>query len=277
MDRLSLSFSPCPNDTFMFDALIHHKIDTEDLEFEVRFEDIETLNHNAQASKPDITKLSTKALSLVLDQYHILNSGAALGFGVGPLLLSKTEIPNWEKNISQFHFGIPGNLTTANFLLDFAFPQSKRKTEILFSEIENSLLESKIDIGLVIHESRFTYLNKGLHKLLDLGNLWEEKTGLPIPLAAIAIKKTLPIEVQLKFDRVLKKSIEFAFANPDSSLVFIQSLSQNMDPEVVKKHIDLYVNPYSIDLGNLGKSAILHLFKSFNPNFTESGLFLMNS
>ena len=273
---LSLSFSPCPNDTFMFDALIHHKVDTEGLEFEVRFEDIETLNRNALAGEPDITKLSTKALSLVLDKYLILNSGAALGFGVGPLLLSKMDLPHWKNHIKDYHFGIPGALTTANFLLDFAFPGPKKKTEMVFSEIENNLLNDTIDIGLVIHESRFTYQQKGLHKLLDLGNFWEEKTGLPIPLAAIAIKKTLSKEIQLKVERVLRKSIEFAFSYPDSSLSFIRSLSQDMDATVVKKHIDLYVNDYSIQLGDLGKSAILKLFQSFNPQLGEEGLFLMN-
>jgi len=272
---LKLSFSPCPNDTFMFDALIHHKVDTEGLEFEVHYEDIETLNQNALAGNPDITKLSTKALSLVLDHYIILNSGAALGFGVGPLLLSKTEIPDWENSIPSFLFGIPGKLTTANFLLDFAFPQEKKKKEILFSEIENSLIDQTIDIGLVIHESRFTYQKKGLHKLLDLGTYWEENTGLPIPLAAIAVKRSLPKETSLKIDRVLRRSISFAFENPDSSMDFIRSLSQEMDPDVVKSHVALYVNDYSLDLGPAGKSAILKLFQTFNPHMKEANLFLM--
>jgi 1,4-dihydroxy-6-naphthoate synthase len=261
----------------MFDALIHHKVDTEGLEFEVHYEDIETLNLSALEGQPDITKLSTKALSLVLESYSILNSGAALGFGVGPLLLSRSEIPDWEQKMETFRIGIPGQLTTANFLLDFAFPVKKHKTELVFSEIEDSILQSKIDIGLVIHESRFTYRKKGLHKLLDLGTYWEEKTGLPIPLAAIAVKKSLPPNIKLKVDRVLKRSIEFAFAYPESSMDFVRSLSQDMDEDVVKKHIGLYVNSFSLDLGALGKSALVKLFNSFNPELNREDVFLMQS
>ncbi len=274
MKPLQLSFSPCPNDTFMFDAMIHHKVDTEGLEFDVRFEDIETLNLSAVNGIPDITKLSTKALSQVLDQYRVINSGAALGFGVGPLLLSREPLPGWEDRISNFRFGIPGKLTTANFLLDFAFPVKKSKTEMIFSEIEDALLSGKIDIGLVIHESRFTYQKKGLNKLLDLGAYWEEKTGLPIPLAAIVVKRGLVREVQQKIDRVLRRSIEYAFLNPESSLSFVQSHSQEMDADIVKRHIDLYVNDFSIDLGDLGKSSLIRLLKNFIPYLDEETLFV---
>jgi 1,4-dihydroxy-6-naphthoate synthase len=274
MIPLKLSFSPCPNDTFMFDAMIHHKIDTEGLRFEVQYQDIETLNQEALKGIPDISKLSTKAISLVLDQYRILSSGAALGFGVGPLLLSKSPIANWEHKIKDLTFGIPGRLTTANFLLDFAFPENKTKVELLFSEIEENLLNETIDIGLVIHETRFTYQKKGLCKLLDLGAYWEEKTHLPIPLAAIVANRNLPYETQKKVERVLHRSISFAFQNPDSSLEYTQSHSQEMEPEIVKSHINLYVNQYSLNLGSMGKEALLTLLKTIHPALKQEGIFL---
>jgi 1,4-dihydroxy-6-naphthoate synthase len=274
MKPITLSFSPCPNDTFMFDAMIHHKVDTEGLEFEVSYRDIETLNQQALLGKPDITKLSSKALSLVLENYIVLNSGAALGFGVGPLLLSKTPLSHWQSQISELRFGIPGKLTTANFLLDFAFPGPKTKIEMVFSEIEDGLLNDKIDIGLVIHESRFTYQKRGLNKLLDLGTYWEEKTGLPIPLAGIVVKKTLSHSTQLKIERILRKSIAFAFANPHSSLSYVQEHSREMEPEVVQNHIRLYVNEFSLDLGISGKVALLTLLKTFDPGLKEDSIFL---
>lgn len=274
MKPITLSFSPCPNDTFMFDAMIHHKVDTEGLEFEVSYRDIETLNQQALLGKPDITKLSSKALSLVLENYIVLNSGAALGFGVGPLLLSKTPLSHWQSQISELRFGIPGKLTTANFLLDFAFPGPKTKIEMVFSEIEDGLLNDKIDIGLVIHESRFTYQKRGLNKLLDLGTYWEEKTGLPIPLAGIVVKKTLSHSTQLKIERILRKSIAFAFANPHSSLSYVQEHSREMEPEVVQNHIRLYVNEFSLDLGIRGKVALLTLLKTFDPGLKEDSIFL---
>ena len=257
--KLSLGFSPCPNDTFIFDALIHHKIDTEGLTFEAHFDDVETLNQKAFAAELDITKLSYHAFAHVLNKYVLLSAGSALGFGVGPLLISK------QKNIdiadTNLRVGIPGKYTTANFLLSSAHPHLKNKVEIVFSEIEQKLLNNEIDLGLIIHENRFTYLEKGLHKVMDLGEYWEEETGGPIPLGGIMVKRSLPDDIKLKVQRVLRKSVEFAFANPKSGLEFIKLHAQEMSEEVMYKHIDLYVNSYTLDLGVEGRKAVNLLFK----------------
>ena len=258
--KLTLGFSPCPNDTFIFDALIHHKIDTEGLEFEVFYDDVETLNKKAMAAELDITKLSFHAYAYVHEQYVLLDAGSALGFGVGPLLICKNQ--DIANNLDpEFLVGIPGVYTTANFLLGIAYPQLGNKEVMLFSEIEGSLLNDKIDIGLIIHENRFTYEQKGLHKIIDLGSYWETLTGCAIPLGGIVVNRSLDQEVQKKVNRLVRKSVEYAFANPKSGLDFIKSHAQEMSEEVMYKHIDLYVNDYSVDLGSEGKKAIDVLFK----------------
>jgi 1,4-dihydroxy-6-naphthoate synthase len=262
--KLTLGFSPCPNDTFIFDALIHHKIDTEGLDFEVFYDDVETLNQKAFRGELDITKLSYHAFAYIANQYVLLDSGSALGFGVGPLLIckgdedelrAKLETPN-----SQLKIGIPGKYTTANFLLGLAFPEATNKQEIVFSDIENAVLDGRIDVGLIIHENRFTYQDKGLKKIIDLGDYWEKQTGCAIPLGGIVANRKLPLDVQHKINRVLRKSVEFAFANPKSGLEYIRSHAQEMSEEVMYKHIDLYVNKYSVDLGAEGRKAIKLLF-----------------
>lgn len=259
--NLSLGFSPCPNDTFIFDALIHHKIDTEGLDFEVFYDDVETLNQKAFRGELDITKLSYHAFAYVTDQYVLLDAGSALGYGVGPMLISNNEISVSDlENNPDYEIGIPGKYTTANFLLGLAFPNATNKQEIVFSEIEDALLDGKIDIGLIIHENRFTYQNKGLKKIIDLGDYWEKQTGCAIPLGGIVANRNLPIDVQHKINRVLKKSVEFAFANPKSGLDFIRSHAQEMSEEVMYKHIELYVNKYSLELGEEGRKAIKLLF-----------------
>ncbi len=291
--KLKLGFSPCPNDTFIFDALIHHKIDTEGLEFEVFYDDVETLNHKAFQSDPDITKLSFHAFAYAAKDYVLLDAGSALGFGVGPLLISKRDIspselqPGDRNSVSplaihgsQFRTGIPGKFTTANFLLSLAFPDIANKTEMVFSDIEDALIREEIDLGLIIHENRFTYQDKGLKKVLDLGAYWEEKTGCAIPLGGIVIKRSLPVEVKHKVNRILRKSVEYAFANPKSGIDFIRSHAQAMDEEVMYKHIELYVNKYSLDLGIEGRKAIRLLFdtalsKGVIPEVKED-IFLIN-
>ncbi|MFP5080696.1 menaquinone biosynthesis family protein [Pedobacter sp. JCM 36344] len=258
--KLTLGFSPCPNDTFIFDALIHHKIDTEGIEFEVSFDDVETLNQKALKAELDITKLSFHAYAYVHEQYVILDAGSALGFGVGPLLICKNQ--HVANNLDpELLVGIPGLYTTANFLLGIAYPQLGNKKELLFSDIESSLLDDKIDIGLIIHENRFTYEGKGLHKIIDLGSYWETLTGCAIPLGGIVINRSLDPNVQHKVNRLLRKSVEYAFANPKSGLDFIKSNAQEMNEEVMYKHIDLYVNDYSINLGIEGRKAINVMFK----------------
>lgn len=262
--KLTLGFSPCPNDTFIFDALIHHKIDTEGLEFEVFYDDVETLNQKAFRGELDVTKLSYHAFAYVADKYVLLDSGSALGFGVGPMLICKSDP---EKLLSQLEtgnpnlkIGIPGKYTTANFLLGNAFPKAINKVELVFSDIENAVLEGRVDVGLIIHENRFTYQDRGLKKIIDLGDHWEKQTGCAIPLGGIVASRNLPADVQHKLNRVLGKSVEFAFANPKSGLEFIRSHAQEMSEEVMYKHIDLYVNKYSVELGEEGRKAIKLLF-----------------
>ncbi len=270
--KLTLGFSPCPNDTFIFDALIHHKIDTEGLEFEVFYDDVETLNQKAFRGELDITKLSYHAFAYVAHQYVLLDAGSALGFGVGPLLISNFEISisdlqnnqirNRTSDIRNPLIGIPGKYTTANFLLGLAFPEATNKVELVFSDIENAVLEGRVDIGVIIHENRFTYQDKGLKKIIDLGDFWEKKTGCAIPLGGIVANRNLPVDVQHKINRVLRKSVEFAFANPKSGLEFIRQHAQEMSEEVMYKHIELYVNKYSVDLGEEGRKAINLLFNT---------------
>lgn len=277
--KLTLGFSPCPNDTFIFDALIHHKIDTEGLDFEVFFDDVETLNQKAMRGELDITKLSFHAFAYVVEKYALLNAGSALGFGVGPLLICKKE--NFDKISSQLQaetsnlkIGIPGKYTTANFLLGVAYPQLRDKKELVFSEIEDALLNDEIDLGLIIHENRFTYQEKGLHKVMDLGSYWEDLTNCAIPLGGIVVNRTLPLEIQQKVNRLVRKSVAYAFQNPKSAIEFIRQHAQAMDEAVMYKHIELYVNNYSVDLGVEGKKAIDTLFtiatkNQIIPNFEQ--------
>jgi 1,4-dihydroxy-6-naphthoate synthase len=262
MKKLSLGFSPCPNDTFIFDALIHHKIDTEGLDFDVFFDDVETLNKKALQGELDITKLSFHAFAHVSDKYVLLDAGSALGFGVGPLLISKTAYtPEEVKSKPSLSVGIPGTYTTANFLLTIAFPELQNKKELVFSAIEQSLLNQELDLGVIIHENRFTYAQKGLHKIIDLGDYWEQQTGMPIPLGGIMINRNIDLETQFTVNRLIRKSVEYAFEHPEASSDFVRHHAQELDESVRKQHIDLYVNKYSIDLGDLGKQAIRVLFE----------------
>jgi len=270
--KLTLGFSPCPNDTFIFDALIHGKIDTEGLAFAVEYHDVETLNHKAFRGELDITKLSFHAFAHVAETYELLNAGSALGFGVGPLLIAKDkklavrlqEALAANEPLAQadakLRVGIPGRYTTANFLLGLSFPQLQNRVELVFSDIEDSLLAGRVDLGLIIHENRFTYAAKGLHKVADLGGFWEQKTGLPIPLGGIAVKRSLDRDRKRKIDRLLRESVRYAFAHPKSGLEYIRSHAQEMEEEVMYRHIALYVNRYSEDLGADGREAIRHMF-----------------
>ncbi len=262
--KLTIGFSPCPNDTFIFDALIHHKIDTEGLEFDLRLEDVETLNEWAFQGKLDITKLSFNTLLQVTGEYKLLHAGSALGKNCGPLLIAKSQIPAGE--IPQHSIAIPGINTTANLLLGFAFPDAARKTPMLFSEIEDAVLKGKADIGLIIHENRFTYQQKGLLKIMDLGEYWEEQTGCPIPLGGIAIHKRLDASLQQTMDRLIRQSLEYAFARYPQLPPFVTGHAQEMDEKVMRQHIDLYVNEYSLDLGEDGMHAI-RIMTEKNPQW----------
>ncbi|WP_134088989.1 1,4-dihydroxy-6-naphthoate synthase [Olivibacter sp. XZL3] len=266
--KLTLGFSPCPNDTFIFDAMIHHKIDTEGLTFDVRYEDVESLNQKTFTGSLDISKLSFHAYAYALNKYTLLDAGSALGFGVGPLLIcKKPELVDHilrerdEALVSDLRVAIPGKYTTANFLLGLAFPQLQNKEILLFSDIEAALLKEQVDLGLIIHENRFTYQDKGLHKVIDLGDFWEKETGCPIPLGGIVIKRDIPDDIKTKVNRILKRSVAYAFAHPDAGFDFIRQHAQEMSEEVIYKHIDLYVNKYSLDLGEEGRKAVQVMFE----------------
>ncbi len=257
--KLTLGFSTCPNDTFIFDALVHKKIDTEGLEFELLLADVEELNNEAFKGEIDITKLSYHAYAYAADKYKLLNSGSALGNNNGPLLISKQKI--YPDEIEDINIAIPGKYTTANLLLSIAYPESLYKKEYLFSDIEEVVLSNEADAGLIIHENRFTYEKKGLRKIIDLGEFWEEKTKMPIPLGGIVVNRKLPAEIQQKIDRLVRESLEYAFKNPGSSLAFMKKYAQEMNEEIMQKHVDLYVNDYSLDLGEKGRSAIKKLYQ----------------
>ena len=260
--ELHLGFSPCPNDTFIFDAMLHGKIDTEGITFIPVIEDVETLNQKALQQELAITKLSYHAFAHLVDKYILLDAGSALGFGVGPLLISKNKIENIEDKIANLKIGIPGKLTTANFLLNIAFPQAQQKVEMVFSEIENALINEEIDLGLIIHENRFTYAAKGLHKVIDLGSFWEQKTGSAIPLGGIVMSRKYDKQTLDKVNRIMASSVEFAMKNPLSSAAFVKQHAQEMEESVVVKHIQLYVNKYSLNLGVEGRKAVSTLLES---------------
>jgi 1,4-dihydroxy-6-naphthoate synthase len=255
---MTIGYSPCPNDCFIFDALVHKKIDTGNLAFDEKLEDIETLNKWAFEGKLDATKISFHAYAYVADKYQFLHSGGALGNNCGPILISKA--PHQLTDVKNLKIAIPGKLTTANFLLSLSFPEAKNKTELLFSNIENKVLSGEFDAGLIIHENRFTYQQKGLKKIIDLGEWWESTYHAPIPLAGIAVKRNLPAEIKHKASELIRKSVEFAFANPKSSYNYVKQHAQEMDEEVRNKHIALYVNNFSIDFGDNGREAIEQMY-----------------
>ncbi len=252
--KLTLGFSPCPNDTFIFDALVNGGIDTGDLEFEVFLEDVETLNSWALAGKLDLTKLSAAALLPLTETYALLRSGAALGRGVGPLLVAREHIP--LAAVEELQVAIPGRHTTANLLFSLAFPNTKSKTELVFSDIAAGVLAGDYDAGLLIHEGRFTYQKAGLVKLLDLGQWWEEATGAPIPLGGIALKRSLGKDVYDKVDALLKKSIETAWERYPALSSFVTQNAQELEEDVMRKHIELYVNDFTTNLGIEGEKAL---------------------
>jgi 1,4-dihydroxy-6-naphthoate synthase len=270
--KLTIGYSPCPNDCFIFDALIHGKIDTEGLQFEVLLEDVETLNKKALKGELDITKLSYHAFAYVLENYILLRSGSALGFNCGPLLIQDARRTMKDLN-SNSKIAIPGKLTTANLLLSIAYPNLTNKVEYLFSDIENAVLSGEVDAGLIIHENRFTYQDRGLKKIMDLGEFWDSLIHAPIPLGGIVIKRNLSNDLQQKVNRLIKKSVGYAFENPESSMAYVKAHAQEMSEEVIKKHIALYVNNFSIDLGETGINAVQLLFNKAK----ELNLFKFNN
>lgn len=262
--KLTLGFSTCPNDTYIFDAMIHRKIDTEGLEFEVVMADVEELNRNAFEGSIDITKLSYHAYAYIANTYRLLTSGSALGRGNGPLLISKKEIK--PVDVRNMRVAIPGKNTTGNLLFSIFYPEINDKPEYLFSDIEDAILDGKVDAGVIIHENRFTYQKRGLHQIVDLGEKWEKETNSPIPLGGIVIHRKYNNVIQQKVNRVLKRSLQFAFDHPGSSYSFVKKYAQEMEEEVMRSHISLYVNDFSFELGEEGKRAIKTLYEEALKN-----------
>ena len=257
--KLKLGFSTCPNDTYIFDAIVNKRINLEGISFEFVLADVEELNTMAFELIPDVTKLSFHAYAHISDYYKILNTGSALGYKNGPLLISKKKI--YPDEVNDLVIAVPGKYTTANLLLGIAFPDVKKKRVYLFSDIEDAVLSGETDAGLIIHESRFTYSHKGLKKVLDLGEYWEEKTHLPIPLGGIIIRRDLPEDIRNKVNHILKTSISYAEENPRASIDYVKKHAQSVKDEVIRQHIDLYVNEFTYDLTERGKDAIKELYK----------------
>lgn len=264
--KIVIGFSPCPNDTFIFDALVNQKIDTRGIQFVAQLEDVETLNQLALESVLPVTKISYAVLSKILESYIVLNSGSALGSGVGPLLIAKNEITKDE--INNCLIAIPGEHTTAHMLFALAFPDAKNKIFLRYDEIENFVLsadhpsafnqdkKSVQKAGVIIHENRFTYEKKGLKKIIDLGDFWQYKTGSPIPLGGIVGKRNMEPHLLSTVDNLIKQSIEFAYAHYPELTDYIRENSREMEEDVMRKHIELYVNAYSLALGTEGQNAV---------------------
>ena len=252
--NLTLGFSPCPNDTFLFDAMVHSRINTGDYRFQVVLNDVEALNQMAFKGELDITKLSYHAFAYLTDKYQMLPSGSALGEGVGPLLVVKGQGP--EKPLKDWTVAIPGKFTTAHLLLRLAFPEIVKKQFLIFSDIENAVVKGKVDAGVLIHENRFTYAKKGLSLIADLGEKWESTQNVPIPLGGIAIRRSLPEKLKAEIGTLVSQSTSYAFEHPEYTMPFVKQNAQEMDPEVMRKHIALYVNKFTIDLGTKGGKAV---------------------
>ena len=260
--EVSIAFSPCPNDTFIFDALVHQKIDTNGIRFNYCLEDVESLNKNAISAKYDVSKVSFGVYPAIMKNYSILDSGSALGMGVGPLLVSNES--TIDINIDNLDIAIPGENTTAHFLFSMAYPKATRKKFMRYDEIEKFVSEGR-GLGVIIHENRFTFQDKGLRKILDLGEFWEMQTALPIPLGGIVIKQSFEDIVQQTINSLIKKSVEYAHSNTGLSDFVVQN-AQEMTEEVMKKHIDLYVNQFTISMGESGRQAVQKMLGFFNLN-----------
>lgn len=257
--KFSIGISPCPNDTFIFDHMLHHPKD--DIQWDIHHEDVETLNAWALEGRLDITKLSFATYLQVKDKYTLLESGSALGKGVGPILVSKTPVSlkdgdNLQGYLQDKKIAIPGKFTTANLLLSLAFPNATNKEEVLFHNIEQQVLDEHADIGLLIHESRFTYQDKGLYPVLDLGTWWEATYHCPIPLGGICIKNEYAAAWKNKIESLIQESLQNSWDAYPLLSAYIQAHAQEMSPAVMRQHIELYVNDETMQLSEAGKQAI---------------------
>lgn len=269
--KLSLAISPCPNDTFIFGPWINQMISSpHHHEVEAQYYDIEELNILAPSGQFDLIKVSAAKFPELIDQYDILSCGGALGTNNGPLLVANHHIEFNE--IPSLKIALPGIHTTAHFLFKFAFPSAKKLQHVVFSEIESFVLNHQVDAGVIIHENRFTYESKGLFKLLDLGTHWVEQNQLPIPLGLIAIKRSLNPELKLQIKASIQASITFSNDHYPKIYPFIARHAQELSEEVIKKHIDLYVNEHSYSLNSASKAAIHKLFTLSHPTLDTSTL-----
>ena len=266
MPKFEIGFSPCPNDTFIFDALVNHKIDTLGYTFIPHLEDVQTLNEWAMASKLPFSKISYGVWPLVKNNYSLLKSGGALGKGVGPLLVYKEDKnkPEGKPNASTMRVAIPGINTTAHLLFSLAFPHITNKEFLVFNEIENAVLNGVVDAGVIIHENRFTYAEKGLSKWMDLGTYFEQTFKAPIPLGGIIARSDIdPNDITI-VDKLIQKSVQYAFQNSYDQLPdYIKMNAQEMSETIMRQHINLYVNDFTIDMGAEGEKAIAQLEKTF--------------
>ncbi len=275
---LSLGYSPCPNDTFIFYALVHGKIDTSDIVYKEILEDVETLNQMAQQARLDITKVSFHAFGLLRDTYCLLKSGCALGKGCGPLVVARNK--SSMQNLKGKTIAIPGELTTAFLLLQIFDPGLKQRVKVMpFHQIIGAVKSGEADAGLIIHESRFTFQQEGLQQIIDLGAWWEQETGLSIPLGCMIARRDLGRELVQKTDSLIRRSLEYAFSNSEETKTYIKQHAQELDEQVIDQHIRLYVNDYSLDIRDDGIHAVEELFrraadqgilgKSIKPLFFE--------
>ena len=267
MPTIDIGFSPCPNDTFIFDALVNHKIDTKGYDFKLYLEDVQTLNEWALQGKLPYSKISYGVWPKLKHQYKLLESGGALGKGVGPLLIYKADPSNLSEKPDEktMRVAIPGMDTTAHLLFSLAFPDITNKVFLVFNEIEEAVLSGKVDAGVIIHENRFTYEAKGLSKWMDLGHFFETSFDAPIPLGGIIARKDRPQDEIKMMDALIQESVQYAFKNSYEILPeFVKSHSQEMSEQVMRQHINLYVNDFSIQMGEVGKNAIAKLEQVYN-------------
>lgn len=259
MRELTFGYSPCPNDTFAFHALTFGLVDAP---FRVRpvLLDIEELNRRAHAGEFDLTKLSVGAFAAVGDRYRLLRSGAALGEGVGPLVVARTAKSLADASLGRM--AIPGRETTAYRLLRLAAPELCDAIEMRYDRILRAVADGEVDAGLIIHESRFTYQDHGLVKVADLGDWWEHETGLPVPLAGICARADLDDATIAAAERAIRESVQYAFDHPRASRDYVRANAQEMSDEVCASHIRLYVNRYSLDIGEAGLRAIERLVRA---------------
>lgn len=270
--KLTLGFSPCPNDTFIFDALVNGELDTGDLCFDAVLEDVQTLNEWALEGRLDVSKISYGVLPLVLERYALLSSGGALGQGVGPLLVSRQGLQVYHPETMTV--AIPGRNTTAHLLFSLAYPQAAHKRFMVFDEIEDAVIDGAVHAGVIIHESRFTYRAKGLKKLQDLGEYWEQRTRSPIPLGGIVVRRDHPPELQRRIDGLIRQSVEHAFGRHPLISDYVKRHAQAMDEAVMRQHVELYVNDFSLALGERGRRAVetlLDVFGQANPGEPSAG------